>query len=67
MALDPGKVESRFGMHFAIERIVGEIDNSKWCTQCANQCGKDGLHGAPGVGIQGGAQQLAEHRRFIDR
>jgi len=30
MALAPGEVERRFGPHFEIERIAGELDYSKW-------------------------------------
>jgi SAM-dependent methyltransferase len=30
MSLDPGEAERRFGEHFAIERVSGEIDFSNW-------------------------------------
>ncbi len=30
MAMEPGEVERRFGQHFAIERIAGELDYSNW-------------------------------------
>ena len=30
MALEPGEVQRRFGRHFEIERIAGEIDYSRW-------------------------------------
>jgi SAM-dependent methyltransferase len=30
MAMEPGEVERRFGEHFAIERITGEVDYSNW-------------------------------------
>jgi hypothetical protein len=30
MALEPGEAERRFGDHFEIERVAGEIDLSTW-------------------------------------